>query len=96
VQLQHRLAPEVFVNEFVLYLLQNAYIDFDGGIGVEDVRKMLRDDDSQESRILLSKLIEDKGLEDLMVTVADCLKEHLRTGINEDVIRNQLLVYSDS
>jgi hypothetical protein len=31
------------------------------------------------ARALLSKLIEDAGVEDLMVTVADCLKEYIRS-----------------
>ncbi len=84
------------MNEFVRYLLQSAYIDFEGGVDAEQVRKWLRDDDSHESRALLAKLIEDKGLDTLLLTIADCLKDHLRTGINDDVVRNQLLVYSDS
>jgi hypothetical protein len=44
----------------------------------------------------LSKLIEDKGVDELMVTIADCLKEYIRSGINEDIIRDQLLIYGES
>ena len=58
--------------------------------------RFLREEDSRESRALLSKLIEDKGLEDFMITIADCLKDHLRTGINEDVIKAQLRTYSEA
>jgi transposase len=76
--------------------MENAYIDFQGGITIEEVRKFLRDEDSRESRALLSRLIEDKGMDDLMVTIADCLKEYMRTGINEDIVRAQLTSYSDS
>jgi hypothetical protein len=47
-------------------------------------------------RALLSKLIDDAGVEDLMVTVADCLKEYIRSGINEGIVRTQLITYSDS
>jgi hypothetical protein len=74
----------------------SAYIDFQGGITTEEVRKFLRDDDSRDARALLSKLIDDAGVEDLMVTVADCLKEHIRSGINEGIVRTQLITYSDS
>ena len=31
-----------------------------------------------------------------MITIADCLKEHIRSGINEDVVKAQLITYSDS
>ena len=84
------------MNELARYLLENAYIDFQGGITIEEVRKFLRDEDSRESRALLSKLIEDDGVDDLMVTIADCLKEYIRTGINEDTVRGQLITYSES
>lgn len=84
------------MRELAKYLLQHAYIDFQGGITIDQVRQYLRDDESREARTLLSKLIEDRGVDDLMVTIADCLKEYIRSGINEDVIREQLLVYSES
>ena len=87
---------EGHVNELARYLMENAYIDFQGGITIEEVRKFLRDEDSRESRALLSRLIEDNGMDDLMVTIADCLKEYIRTGINEDIVRAQLTSYSDS
>lgn len=84
------------MNELARYLVENAYIDFQGGISIEEVRKFLRDEDSREARSLLSKLIEDDGVQDLMITIADCLKEHIRSGIDEDVVRAQLITYSDS
>ncbi len=84
------------MNELARYLLENAYIDFQGGVSIDKVRQFLREEDSRESRTLLSKLIEDKGVDELMVTVADCLKEYIRTGINEDVVRSQLITYSES
>ena len=87
---------EGYVNELARYLMENAYIDFQGGTTIEEVRKFLRDEDSRESRALLSRLIEDNGMDDLMVTIADCLKEYIRTGINEDIVRSQLITYSES
>jgi hypothetical protein len=84
------------VNELARYLVENAYIDFQGGITIEEVRRFLREEDSRESRALLSKLIEDDGVEALMVTIADCLKEYLRTGINEAIIKEQLATYAES
>jgi hypothetical protein len=72
------------------------YLDFQGDISVERVREFLREDDSREARQLLSKIIEEKGVDDLLITLADCLKDHIRSGVSEDTIREQLQLYSDS
>lgn len=84
------------MKELARFLLQNAQIDFSGEVSIDQVRQFLRDDDSREARALLSKLIEDKGVDDMLVTVADCLKEYIPTGVSEDVIRGQLNTYSES
>lgn len=84
------------VRELVRYLLENAYIDFGGDLSMEKVRELLRDDDTREARALLAKLIDDKGVDDLLITIADCLKDHIRVGITEDTIREQLSTYSES
>ena len=84
------------MKELVRYLLDNVYLDFQGEITIETVRQFLRGDDSREAKALLAKLIEDKGVDDLLLTLADCLKEHIRTGVNEQVLREQLSLYSES
>lgn len=84
------------MKELVSYLLQNLYLDFQGEISVEQVREFLREDESREARQLLSKIIEEKGIDDLLITLADCLREYIRSGVNEDIIREQLQTYSDS
>jgi hypothetical protein len=84
------------VQELVRYLLENLYLDFQGDMSVERVREFLREDDSKEARQLLSRLIEENGVDDLLLTLADCLKEHIRTGITEKTVREQLAMYSDS
>jgi hypothetical protein len=84
------------VKELVRYLFDNLYLDFQGDISVEKVREFLREDDSREARQLLSKIIEDQGVDDLLITLADCLKEHIRNGVSEDTIRQQLSTYSES
>lgn len=84
------------MKELVRYLLENMYIDFQGDISVEKVREFLREDDSREARQLLSKIIEEKGVDDLLITLADCLKDHIRTGVSEQTVRDQLQMYSDS
>lgn len=84
------------MNELARYLAEHLIVDFDGAISLEQVRQYLRDEDSREARTMLGKLIEDQGVDELMITVADCLKEHIRTGINEKVIRAQLVTYGES
>ena len=84
------------MKELARYLLQNLQLDFSGNITIEQVRQFLREDDSREARVLLSKLIEDKGVEDLLVVVADCLKDYIGVGVTDDVIREQLNTYAES
>lgn len=84
------------VNQLVKYLLENLYLDFQGEISLDQVRQFLRGDDSREAKALLQKLIEDKGVDELLITLADVLKDHIRTGVNEEVVRGQLSLYSDS
>lgn len=84
------------MRELVRYLLENAYIDFQGDLSMEKVREFLRDDETREARSLLAKLIDDKGVDELLITIADCLKDHIRSGINEETIREQLGTYSES
>jgi len=84
------------VKELVRYLIENLYLDFQGDISVEQVRGFLREDDSREARQLLSKIIEEKGIDDLLITLADCLKEHISSGVTETVVREQLQMYAES
>jgi hypothetical protein len=84
------------VKELVRYLLENLYLDFQGEISLDTVRQFLRGDESREAKQLLAKLIEDKGVDELLLTMADCLKEHIRSGVNENVVKEQLQLYSES
>jgi hypothetical protein len=60
------------------------------------VRDFLRDDDDPEGKRLLAKLAGDGGVEDMLVTLGDCLQDYLRTGLNDDVVREQIRLYSES
>lgn len=86
----------MLLNELIRYLLDNLYLDFQGDITVERVREFLREDDSPEARRVLAKIIEERGVDDLLIALADSLKEHIRTGVNESVLRDQLHSYVDS
>jgi len=84
------------VKELVKYLIDNLYFDFQGEISLETVRAFLREDEGREARQLLTKLIEERGVDDMLITLADCLKESIQTGVDEKTVREQLSMYSDS
>lgn len=84
------------MNQLIRYLLENMYLDFQGEISLDSVRQFLRGDESREAKALLQKLIEDKGVDELLITLADCLKDHIRTGVSEEVVKEQLSLYTDS
>jgi hypothetical protein len=84
------------VKQLIAYLLDNMILDFQGNLTLDMVREFLRDDESRESRALLSKLVEDRGVSDMMITLADCLQDAIKSGINEDVLREQIRTYAES
>jgi hypothetical protein len=84
------------VKALIAYLLDNLILDFSGDLTLEMVRDFLRDDESREARALLSKLVEDRGVSDMMITLADCLQDNLRTGISEESVREQVRTYAES
>jgi hypothetical protein len=84
------------VKQLIAYLMQNMFVDIGGDLNLDMVRDFLREDDSREARALLTKLVADRGVSDMMVTLAECLQESIRTGITEDVVREQVRMYSES
>jgi thioredoxin-like negative regulator of GroEL len=84
------------VKELVRYLLDNLFIDFQGTIDIDQVREFLRKDDSREARTLLTKLNQDGDIADMLDTLADTLKQALPRGLNDQVIREQLVEYAES
>lgn len=84
------------MNELIEYLLSNIQLDFSGDVSAEKVREFLREDDGREARKVLAKLLEENSEEDMLLTLADCLKDHIRTGITNEHVRDQLVLYADS
>jgi hypothetical protein len=84
------------VNELIRYLLENIQLDFRGEVTLEQVRAMLRDDGSREARSLMEKLSADAGVDEMLITLADTLKDYISQGITPDVVREQLQMYSES
>jgi hypothetical protein len=87
---------EVSVNQLIAFLLDHAMLDFSGDLSLDMVKDFLRNDDTPAARALLGKLVKDGGVEDMVVTLADCLQEHLRSGLNETVVQDQLRLYAES
>lgn len=84
------------MKDLVAYLIDNMYLDFQGEISLDQVRQFLRNDESREAKALLAKLIADKGVDDLLITLADCLKDHIRSGVSDEIVKEQLTLYSES
>ena len=84
------------MNELAKYLMENLIFDFEGEVTADAFRAFLREDNSGEARALMQKIIEDNGIEELLITLADCLTSNLATGITPEVINQQLIAYSEA
>jgi hypothetical protein len=84
------------VNRLIDYLRQNILIDFQGELSVAKVRELLAGDDSRDAKSLLAKLVADRKVEDMLVVLADCLTEPVQKALTDDVMREQLRMYSES
>ena len=67
-----------------------------GDLEPGDDQSMLRDDHSQVAKELLHKLVTERGTGDMMISLADCLREYIPTGISDEVVREQLELYAKS
>ena len=86
----------VVVNRLIEYLRRNILIDFQGDLSVAKVRELLAGDDSRDAKALLTKLVADRKVEDMLVVLADCLTEPVQQALTDDVMREQLRMYSES
>jgi hypothetical protein len=84
------------VNRLIDYLRQNLMIDFQGDLSVAKVRELLAGDDSRDAKNILSKLVADKKVEDMLLVLSDCLLEPVQRALTDDVMREQLRTYSES
>jgi hypothetical protein len=84
------------LDQLVAYLLENLILDFQGDLTLDMVRDFLREDDSREAKTLLAKLVEDRGVSEMMICIADCLRDYLKTGIKAEVMTEQIRLYAES
>lgn len=84
------------MNDLIKHLMDNLMLDFSGDLTMDMVRQFLRGDDSRDAQELLNRLNSERGTSEMMITLADCLKEFIRSGIDENIIRDQLRMYVES
>ncbi len=84
------------MNRLIEYLRQNLLIDFQGDLSVAKVRELLAGDESRDAKALLTKLVADRKVEDMLVVLADCLTESIQQALTDDIMREQLRMYSES
>lgn len=84
------------MNRLIEYLRQNILIDFQGDLSVAKVRELLAGDESRDAKALLTKLVADRKVEDMLVVLADCLTESIQQALTDDIMREQLRMYSES
>jgi hypothetical protein len=71
-------------------------IDFQGDLSVAKVRELLAGDETRDAKLLLAKLVAEKKVEDMILVLADCLLEPAQRALTDDVMREQLRMYSES
>ena len=83
------------MDKLAAYLLEHIQLDF-SGVDLGTIQQMLREDRSAVSNQLMTKLIEEKGEDDLLIVLADCLKEFIHKGVNTETVKKQLTLYSEA
>ena len=84
------------MNQLIAYLMENLILDFQGELDLDMARNFLKEDDSEDAKTLYSRIVRDGGVDDMVIVLADCLRDFIRTGINEEVVRDQLRMYSEA
>jgi hypothetical protein len=71
-------------------------IDFQGDLTVAKVRELLAGDDSRDAKNVLAKIVAEKSVEDMILVLADCLLEPVQNALTDDVMRENIRMYSES
>ena len=84
------------MNKLIAHIRDNIILDFQGDLSLETMRELLREDDSRDAKQLLAKLVADGGVEEMMLVLADCLLEPVQQALTDDVLRENLRMYTES
>ncbi|MFH1436731.1 MAG: hypothetical protein ABIJ56_13570 [Pseudomonadota bacterium] len=83
------------MDKLAKYLLEHIQLDFSGELDMDMLKDFLKDDGTQEANLILAK-VSQEGVDDMLIVVADCLKDYLAEGINEKTIRSQVASYGEA
>ncbi|MBN2718289.1 MAG: hypothetical protein JXX14_20765 [Deltaproteobacteria bacterium] len=84
------------MNELAQYLIENIILDFEGDVTTDTVRAFLRKDSSPQARALLQRIIEDQGIDELLLALADCLAAELPKKFSTADVTDHLISYSEA
>lgn len=84
------------MNELIAYFRANLILDFQGDLNPEMIREMLKDDESRDAKQILAKVVADGGVSELMLVLADCLLEPVQRMLTDEIMRENLRMYSES
>ncbi len=84
------------MNELAQYLIDNILLDFEGEVTAETVRAYLRKDDSPQAMALLQRISEEKGIDDLLLAIADMLTQELTKKFTSAEVKEHLVNYSEA
>ena len=84
------------MNQLATYLLEHLIIDFQGDLDLDTIKGFLKEDSSAAAKDLVKRIARDGGVDDMVIALADCLRESIRTGINEPEVVEQIRLYADS
>ena len=84
------------MDELCSYILDHIVLDFEGEFTMEKINDMLVRDGSQVSRDLRARLIAEKGPNQFLLVLLDCLGESISDGIRKDKVEEQVRLYLDA
>lgn len=83
------------MNELCQFLITKIILDFDTDVDHERLMGFLEDDTSEDGLALKARLTPEK-LDDFLIVLSDCLREYIRTGIDEARVAEQIKLFTDA
>ena len=84
------------MNQLIQYMLEHLILDFEGELNHETVQRFLKNDNSPLSRDLRAKLNKDEDVSEFLVVIADNMREHIRTGVSPERVKEQVQYFVEA
>jgi hypothetical protein len=84
------------MNQLIAFLRDHLILDFQGDLTLEQIREFLKNDDSRGAKTLMAKVVADKGVDDMLIVLSDCLLAAAQKAMTDDLVREELRNYSES